>query len=96
MGDVTSDVIVGEGRSTGLWIANFAVGNEPGFDECLEAVADAEDETVAVLEEVHDRIGNARAAQDGGDEFPGTGGFVSGGEATGKHEDLGALDVVGE
>ena len=93
---MTSDVIVGEGRSAGLWIANFAVGNEPCFDECLKTVADAEDEAVAVFKEIHHGIGNARATQNGGDEFPGTGGFVSGGETTGEHENLGALDMVGE
>jgi hypothetical protein len=83
-----------DGRSVGL--TDFPVGDEAGFDEGLEAVADAEDEAVAVLEQVHDGIGHARAADDGGDEFGGAVGFVAGAEAAGEHEDLGLADFSGE
>ena len=47
-----------EGRGAGLWITDFAVGDEAGFDEGLEAVADSEDEAIAIFEEVHHSVGD--------------------------------------
>lgn len=86
-GDVACDGVVGEGH---------VFAEEAGFDEGLEAVADAEDEALAVLVEVGDGIGDLGVAQDGGDEFGGAIGFVAGAEATGEHENLRLGDGGGE
>ena len=59
-GDVARDGVVGEGHL-------FA--EEAGFDEGLEAVANAEDESLACLGEVGDGFGDLGIAEDGGDEF---------------------------
>ena len=69
---------------------------QAGFDEGLEAVADAEDEAVAVFLEIGDRVAHARVAENGRDEFRGSIGFVAGREAAGDEEDLGFRDLVGE
>ena len=68
-GDVAADVVVGECRCAGLGVTDFAVGNESGFDEGLKAIADAENEAVAVLEKVHHSVGHDGAPENGGDEF---------------------------
>ena len=94
--DVAADFVVDEGRRVGAGLTDLAVGDEAGFDECLEAVADAEDEAVTFFEQVHDGIRHARAADDGGDEFGGAVGFVAGAEATGEHEDLRLADFFRE
>lgn len=82
------DVVEGEGRGVGAWCLDFAVGEEAGFDECLESVADSKDEAVARVDELVDGVLDARVAEDGGDKFAGAIGFIAGGEAPGKHEDL--------
>ena len=85
---MATDIVVGESRCAALGVTNFAVGNEAGFDESLEAVTDSEDESIAVLEEVHDGIGDAWAAENGGNKFAGSCGFVSGAKAAGEDKDL--------
>ena len=64
------------------------MGCEAGFDKRLEAVADAEDESIAILEKVGNCVGNPRVPQNGRDEFCGTIRFVAGREAAGDEEDL--------
>lgn len=96
LGDVAGDVVVDEGGGVCGGFDDFAVGGEAGFDECLEAVADAEDEAVAVFQEVGNGIRNPRVAEDGGDEFRGAVWLVSGGEATRDEKDVGGGDVLGE
>ena len=72
------------------------VGQEAGFDEGLEAVADTEKEAAAVFEEVGDGVRDPGVAEDGGDEFGGAVGFVSRGEAAGDEQDLGLTDAIRE
>lgn len=86
---MAADVIIGEGRRAVLGLADFAVGDEAGFDEGLEAVTDSEDEAVAIFEEIHHGIGDARRAEDGGDKFSGAGGFITSAEASRDGENLG-------
>lgn len=95
-GDVAADVVVDQGRGTGGGLADLAVGDEAGLDQGLEAVADAEHEAVAVLQQVHDGIGHPRVADDGGDEFRGAVGLVAGAEAAGEHQDLRLADLPRE
>ena len=93
---MTADRVVDEGGRVGRGLADFAVGDEAGFDQCLEAVADAEDESVAMMDQVHDCFGDFRAADDGSDEFCRAIGFVAGAESAGEHEDLALADFCGE
>ena len=90
---MASNGVVNQGRRIGGRSADFAVGNEAGFDEGLEAVADAENQAIPVLKEIHDGVGHTRAADNGGDEFRGAIGFVASAEAAGKHQDLRAADL---
>ncbi len=67
---------------------DFAVSGEAGFDQCLETVANSEDQTIAIFEEIGNRISNAWVTQDGCDKFCGAIGFVTCGKTTGNEEDL--------
>ena len=49
-GNVAADLVMNERRGICAGIANFAVRHEARFHEGLKAVADAENETVAILE----------------------------------------------
>ena len=93
---MAADVVVGERRLAGSGFADFSVGDEAGFDEGLEAIADSEDEAIAVLEKVHDGVGDAGTTQDGGDEFSGACGFVSGAESTRDGDDLRLGNLLSE
>ena len=94
--DVTGDAIVEERRSRSVDVTDLTIRDEAGLDEGLEAIADAEREAVAVLEQLHDGITHDGGLDDGGDELAGAIRFVTGGEAAGDHEDLRAGDGVGE
>ena len=59
-GDVARDGVVGEGH---------VFTEEAGFDESLEAVANAEDEALARLVKVGNGVRDLRVAQNSGDEF---------------------------
>ena len=93
---MAADVVVGECRLAGSRFADFTVGDEASFDESLEAIADSEDESIAVLEKVHDGIGDAGATQDGGDKFSGACWFISGAESTWDSEDLRLGNLLSE
>ena len=94
--DVPADGVVDECRGVGAGFADFAIGHQAGFDEGLEAVADAEDEAVAVDEQVHDGVRHARAADDGCDKLGGAVRFVAGAESAGEHQDLRVADLLRE
>lgn len=85
---MSSDIVRGEGRGLGLGIADLTVRDEAGFDEGLEAVANAENETVTFRDEFHHRVADDGVTQDGGDEFAGAIGFVTGAEAAWDEQDL--------
>lgn len=72
--------------------ADLAVGNQAELDQGLEAIADAEHEAVALLEQLHDGVGNLRVAKDAGDELGAAFGLVAGAEAAGEHDNLAAAD----
>jgi len=48
--DMSADVIEGKSWLTSGWLTDFALGDEASFDEGLEAVANTENESVAVFE----------------------------------------------
>ena len=91
--DVTRNVVVNECRGFHICGDDFAVSGKSGFDQGLEAVANAENESVAVFEEIGNRIGDAGIAQDGCNEFRRTIGFVTGGEAAWDEKDLCGFDL---
>ena len=94
--NVSGDAVVEERRGGGVDVTDLTIRDEAGLDEGLEAVADAEREAVAVLEQLHDGITHNGRLDDRCDELAGTIGLVAGGEAAGDHEDLRTGDGVGE
>ena len=94
--DVAGDAVMEQRRSRSVDVADLTIRDEAGLDEGLEAVADAERETVARLEQLHDGVTDDGGLDDGGDELARAVRFVTRGEATGDHEDLRARDGVGE
>lgn len=93
---MAADVVEGQRGGAWLWVTDFAVGDEAGFNECLESVADTEHESIAVMNEIMDGIADAWATEDGGDEFTGAIRLIASGESTWQHEDLGSLDLSRE
>ena len=91
---VASDGVEGQRGCVGSLRTNLAVGHKAEFDEGLEAVADAEHQAVALLQEFHHGIGNVRIAEDAGDELGAAFGLVACREAAGNHNDLAAADGV--
>ena len=94
--DVAGDAVVEQRRGGSIDVTDLTIRDEAGLDERLEAVADAEREAVAVLEQLHDSVADDGRLDDGGDELAGTIRFVTGGEAAWDHEDLRAGDGVGK
>ena len=89
---MTPDGVVGERRTALVHRTNVAERHQPQLHQRLKAVADAEHEPVAVLEQVAHRFGHGRSAEERRDEFSGAVGFIAAGEAAGKHDDLAVLD----
>ena len=85
---VAADGVEGQGRVIGRDGADIAVGHQTQLDQGLEAVADAQHQTVAVLQQVADRLGDRRAAEEGGDELGAAVRLVAAGETAGQHHDL--------
>ena len=91
---VTADGIEGQRRCIGSLRTDFAVGNQPEFHQSLEAVADAQHKSVALVEKFHNGIGNLRVAEDTGNEFGAAFRLVAGTKATRNHNNLTALDGI--
>ena len=91
---VATDGVEGQRGGVGGLRTNLAVGYEAELDQSLEAVADAQHESVALGEELHNGLGDARVAEDAGDELGGAFGFVTRRETAGNHDNLAATDGV--
>ena len=72
--------------------ADVAVGHQAQLDEGLEAVADAQHQAVALLQQLAHRLGDGGAAEEGGDELGAAVRLVAAGEAAGQHDDLAASE----
>ena len=66
---MAADVVECEGRLTCGGFPDLSVWDEACFDEGLEAIADPENESIAVVDEVHDRVCNLWVTENGGDEL---------------------------
>lgn len=67
--DMTADGVEGEGGALGRRGADLAPRHEAELDDRLEPVADAERESVALVEQRRYRLFQARVAEEGGDEL---------------------------
>ena len=76
-----------ERRGIFVKFANFAVRKQAEFNQRLEAVANAQNQSVA-LQKFHDFFGKARIAKRRGDKFSGTVRLVAAAEAAGQHDNL--------
>lgn len=72
---------VSVGHSGRHLVHDLTVREKSGLDKRLEAVAYAEHETVAVLDEVCDGVLDARVSQHRGDELTGAVRLVASGES---------------
>ena len=89
---VATNGVEGQRGGVGGLRTYLAVGHQAQLDQRLEAVADAQHQAVALVEEFHHGVGNLRVAEDAGDELGAAFGFVAGAEAAGNHDDLAATD----
>ncbi len=71
-------------------------GHQAQLDQRLEAVADAQHQAIAGLEQVADRLGDLGSAEERRDELGGAVGLVAAREAAGDHDDLACTDAAGK
>ena len=71
----------------------MSVGQESGLDECLETVADAQNQASAG-KQVFDSAADFLLVEYGDDEFGRAIGFVTEGKSSGEHEYLGFIQVL--
>ncbi len=93
---VAADGVEGQRRSVGCGFHDVAVRHEAELDERLEAVADAQHEAVAGLQQLADRLGDLGRAEERGDELGGAVGLVAAGETARDHDDLALADAARE
>ena len=80
----------------GRGVDDVAVGHQTELDQGLEAVADAQHQAVAGLEQVADCLGDLGSAEERRDELGGAIGLVAAREAAGDHDDLACTDAAGK
>ena len=66
---VTADGVEGQGGVAGGDGADIAVGHQTQLDQSLEAVADAQHQAIALLQQTAHSLGDRRVAEEGGDEL---------------------------
>ena len=91
---VAADGVEGQRRAGVGHRHDVAVRHQTQLDERLEAVADAEHQAVAVLQQVTHGLGDGRRAEERGDELGGTVRLVAAGEAARNHHDLALVDLI--
>ena len=91
---VAADGVERQRRAFGGHRHDVAVRHQAKLDERLEAVADAEHQAVAVVQQVAHGLGHGRGAEERGDELGGAVRFVAAGEAARDHDDLALLDLL--
>ena len=80
----------------GRGVDDVTVGHQTELDQGLEAVADAQHQTIAGLEQVADGLGDLGGAEERRDELGGAVGLVAAREAAGDHDDLALADAAGK
>ena len=80
---VAVDVVEGQGGAVLIGVDDLAVGHQTQLDQRLEAVADTQHQTVAVVQMGGDLFLDLGVAEEGGDELGGAVGLVAAGEAAG-------------
>ena len=91
---VAADGVERQRRAFGGHRHDIAVRHQSELDERLEAVADAEHQTVAIVQQVAHGLGHGRGAEECGDELGGAVRLVATGEAARNHDDLALLDLL--
>ena len=86
------DGVVSQGGAARVRVPDFPEGYQPQLHQSLKSVADAQHQTVPVLQQVVDRVGEPGIAQEGDDEFRRPVRLISAGEPAGQEHDLGGFD----
>ena len=89
---MASDRVEGQGRIVLGHRHDMPERHQTELDQRLEAVADAEHQAVAIIEEVTDGISDFGGAEECGDEFRRAIGLVATRESSGQHHDLAVAD----
>ena len=91
-----ADRVVRKRRRLPIERHDLAIGQETELDERLEAVADAEDQSLALLQKFHDRLSDARISERRRDELARAVRLVAARETARQHEDLSLIDARGD
>ncbi len=91
---MTADGVERQCRALGGHRHDVAVWHQAELDQRLEAVADAEHQTITVVQQVAHGLSHGRGPEERGDELGGAVRLVAAGEAAGDHDDLALLDLL--
>ena len=105
-GLVSADGIIGQRRAVFIRVDDSAEGDQAELDQRLEAVADAEDQTAAHVEQIGHAVPDFRIADKGGYKLAGAVRLVAAGKTAGQEEHLrfsqtcgktldGSVDILG-
>ena len=93
---VATDGVERQRGRIGRGVDDVAVGHQAELDQGLEAVADAQHQAIAGLEQVADCLGDLGSAEERRDELGRAVGRVAAREAAGDHDDLACADAAGK
>ncbi len=94
-GQMTADGVIRQRRAVGLQGLYVAVGQKAQLNEGLEAVADAEGQAVALIQERFEGFRKGGVAEQCRNELARAFRFIAGAEAAGEHDDLSLGDALG-
>ena len=93
---VTADLVERERGARIVHGADVAIRHQAQLHERLEAVADAQHQAVAVLQQVAHRLGHFRSAEERRDELRGAIGLVAAGKTARQHDNLAFADKLSQ
>ena len=95
LGLVAADDVVGQGGAGLVGVDDLTEGHQTQLDESLEAVADTQHQTVAVIQQVSHLGLDGGIAEEGGNELGGAVGLVAAREAAGDEDHIGLRQLGG-
>ena len=88
LGDVAADGVERQGRRILLLTGQGSVRNQTKLNQCLEAVADTKNQTIAVVQKIRDLLTDLLIPEAGCKELRTAVRLISCGEAAGEHNHL--------
>ena len=94
MRDMTADRIIRKCRRVLILPCDLAVRNKPELDQCLEAVADTQSQTIPLVQKLFNSLTDLRIPESRRKELRGAVRLVAGRESAREHDDLCLFDLL--